>query len=142
MELAFRVATDADVQTLAELNTQLIRDEGHRSSMSTLELADRMESWLAGDYEAVLFDADGTTVGYALFRYEPSWVYLRQFLVVRSQRRNGIGRAAVRWLITNPWRSAQRIRLDVLVGNASGVAFWRAIGFDDYCTTMELETDN
>ena len=32
-----------------------------------------------------------------------------------------------------------RIRLEVLVGNANGIAFWRSIGFQDYCVTMEMD---
>jgi hypothetical protein len=32
-----------------------------------------------------------------------------------------------------------RVRRDVLVGNAGGIAFWRSLGFADYCLTMELE---
>jgi hypothetical protein len=30
-------------------------------------------------------------------------------------------------------------RGEVLVGNTAGVAFWRAVGFRDYCVTLELE---
>jgi hypothetical protein len=31
------------------------------------------------------------------------------------------------------------VRVDVLVGNAAGVAFWRAVGFADYAVTLEWE---
>ena len=40
--LLFRQATAADVSALAPLNAQLIREEGHRNSMSVAELAERM----------------------------------------------------------------------------------------------------
>jgi hypothetical protein len=33
------------------------------------------------------------------------------------------------------------VRVEVLVGNAVGVAFWRSVGFRDYCLTLELEGD-
>ena len=39
-----RRATLADAALLAELNRQLIRDEGHRNSMSLAELETRMET--------------------------------------------------------------------------------------------------
>ena len=37
------------------------------------------------------------------------------------------------------WADAPRVRIDVLVGNAGAIAFWRAVGFRDYCLTMESE---
>ena len=53
-------------------------------------------------------------------------------------RRRGVGRAAIGWLWQHVW-GGRRVRVDVLVGNAVGVAFWRAVGFRDYCLTLELE---
>jgi hypothetical protein len=42
------------------------------------------------------------------------------------------------WLAAHIW-AGQRLRLDVLTGNAAGIAFWRAVGFQDYCLTLERE---
>lgn len=42
----YRFATSGDAALLAELNYQLIRDEGHRIPMTVSELADRMRTWL------------------------------------------------------------------------------------------------
>ena len=36
-----------------------------------------------------------------------------------------------------PVARSARIRLDVLIGNAGGIQFWRSVGFEDYCITME-----
>jgi GNAT superfamily N-acetyltransferase len=135
--MKFRAATLADAPTLAELNRQLIRDEGHRNRMTLPELEERMARWLAGEYRAVLFLDGGRVVGYALFRFDPEFVYLRQFFVRPEDRRRGVGRAAIAWLRENAWRGAGRVRLDVLVGNHTGIAFWRAVGFRDYCLTLE-----
>lgn len=33
----------------------------------------------------------------------------------------------------------KRVRVEVLVGNAAGIGFWRAVGFEDYCLTLEME---
>jgi GNAT superfamily N-acetyltransferase len=136
-DLRFREATTLDAQLLARMNEQLIRDEEHRNPMSAEELESRMKAWLDGDYEAVVFENDAGTVGYALFRREAEHVYLRQFFVRAEQRRRGFGRAAIEWLRANSWRVAPRIRLEVLVGNGPGRAFWRSVGFDDYCITFE-----
>ena len=136
--MKYRFATVSDANALAPMTHRLIRDEGHRNAMSVAELEERMAGWLADEYQAVLFEDGLETVGYALFKREPEWVYLRQFFVLPEKRRMGIGRAAMTWLLENAWNDAPRIRLDVLVGNTAGIAFWRSLGFDDYCLTMEM----
>ncbi|MCA9173261.1 MAG: GNAT family N-acetyltransferase [Planctomycetales bacterium] len=136
--LTGRIATAADFAQLAEMNRQLIRDEGHRNAMSALELEHRMKNWLAGEYQAAIFLLDEATVGYALYKHEQEWTYLRQFFIVPAKRRQGLGSAALNWLIQNHWRSSCRIRLDVLTGNAGAIQFWKSAGFQDYCITMEL----
>jgi hypothetical protein len=73
-----RLATEADLDLLAEWNHQLIRDEGHRNPMTPAELRERMKGWLAGEYAAVIFCLDGDPVAYALYRESAGEVYLRQ----------------------------------------------------------------
>jgi len=135
----FRFATAADSSLLGMMNHQLIRDEGHRNRMTVPELEQRMAGWLATDYRAVIFEQDGAASGYALFRREPDYMYLRQFYVKRDRRRQGIGRSAVQWLAANAWKPKERIRIEVLAANEAGIAFWRSIGFNDYALTMERE---
>jgi GNAT superfamily N-acetyltransferase len=132
----YRRATVADAPALAAMNWQLIRDEGHRNPMTVAELTTRMANWLAGEYEAILFEDSGQVVGYSLYRRESEYIYLRQFFVLAEHRRRGIGRAAIGWLRQHAWDGG-RVRVEVLVGNASGIAFWRAVGFADYCLTLE-----
>ncbi len=135
-----RFATPSDAPLLARLNRDLIADEGHRNPMTLAELERRMAGWLdAGGYQAVLFERDGDAVGYALFRREPDHVYLRQFFVRRDHRRQSIGRDALAWLRQHACPDAPRIRIDVLIGNTNAIAFWRAVGFRDYCLSMELD---
>jgi GNAT superfamily N-acetyltransferase len=135
----FRLATATDAAALAVLNQQLIRDEGHRNRMTLAELEERMTGWLASEYRAALFVDGGRVVGYALFRFDSEFVYLRQFFVCPEERRRGVGRAAIAWLRDQVWRGAGRVRLEVLAGNRSGLAFWRAVGFREYCVTLEWE---
>ncbi|HJZ60219.1 MAG TPA: GNAT family N-acetyltransferase [Gemmataceae bacterium] len=137
--MEYRFATAADVPALAAMNWQLIRDEGHRNRMTLPELESRMAEWIAGEYRAVLFEDTREAVGYALFRPEPEYVYLRQLFVRPEHRRRGVGRDALAWLRRHAWADAPRVRIDVLVGNAGAFAFWRAVGFRDYCLTMEWE---
>ncbi|MCH7959907.1 MAG: GNAT family N-acetyltransferase [Candidatus Hydrogenedentes bacterium] len=135
----YRRAELSDALTLAEMNRQLIVDEGHRNSMTVHELEGRMKDWLQNDYEAYLFTSGEDMVGYALYRREPDWVYLRQFYIDISSRRQGIGRDALNYMMDSVWNDARRIRLDVLSTNSCGIAFWKAAGFRDYCVTMECE---
>ena len=93
--MTFRHATLTDCPLLAELNHQLLRDEGHRNRMTVPQLEQRMKGWLSGEYRAVVFEEGGEVVAYALFREQPDEIYLRQLFVVRSQRRQGLGRRAV-----------------------------------------------
>jgi GNAT superfamily N-acetyltransferase len=135
--LHFRFATVDDVSALASLNRQLIRDEGHRNPMDLPQLEIRMRAWLEGPYRAVMGDPASMPPAYALFRDDGDFIYLRQFFVTESIRRQGVGRSLVNWLRQHAWAAERRIRLDVLVGNEIGRQFWRSVGFADYCTTME-----
>src|SRR4051812_29921213 len=128
--MEYRHATVADAPALAAMNWQLIGDEGSRNPMTVIELAGRMAGWLGGGYEAVVFEEDGRPAGYALYRRDPEHVYLRQFYVRPERRRRGVGRGAIAWLWRHAWCGG-RVRVEVLVGNAAGLAFWRAVGFRD-----------
>ena len=137
LTVQYRRATAADAGLLARMNRQLILDEGHRNRMSDDELLLRMQGWLAAEYRAVLFEDEEGPAGYALYRDDDEFVYLRQLFVVPERRRKGVGRAAIEWLLENVWAPSRRIRIDVLAGNLPAIQFWRSLGFAEYCTTME-----
>jgi len=139
IELQYRFAMQDDVPLLAEMNQQLIRDEGHRNKMTLTELQGRMSDWLHTEYTAVIFGSDKNAIGYALYRKDTDWIYLRQFFVETRMRNQGIGREAILWLKKNAWKESRIIRIEVLVNNPNGMSFWRDIGFEDYCITMEMK---
>jgi len=134
----FRHATLNDCALLAELNHQLIRDEGHRNKMTVPKLEQRMKGWLASEYAAVIFEKDGEVVAHALYREQPEEIYLRQLFVARNRRRKGIGREAVEILRAKIWPKNKRLTVDVLIKNTAAIAFWRAVGCKDYCLTLEI----
>ena len=136
--MRYRRAVVADAPLLAGLNRQLIRDEGSRNPMGPDRLEARMRGWLEDGYEAVLFEAE-SAAGYALYRFEPEGVFLRQFFVMPENRRRGVGRRALAWLEGNVWAGRGRLRLEVLAGNRAGLAFWRSAGCADYALTLEKE---
>ncbi len=134
----FHFATSEDHTLLAELNHRLIRDEGHRNAMTVPELQQRMKNWLVSEYAAVIFEDDGKVVAYALYREEPDEIYLRQFFVLKSHRRRGIGKHAVELLRSRIWPATKRLTVDVLVKNEAAIAFWRAVGYKDYSLGLEI----
>lgn len=136
--MTFRPATLDNCALLAQLNRQLIQDEGHRNRMTLPELEHRMRSWLSGEYRAVLFEDGAEVVAYALFREQPEEIYLRQLFVVRDRRSRGIGRRAVELLRAQVWPKTKRLTVEVLVANTRAVAFWRSVGYADYCLTLEI----
>ncbi|MDA0813440.1 MAG: GNAT family N-acetyltransferase [Verrucomicrobia bacterium] len=139
-----RPANLDDCSLLAELNLQLIRDEGHRNPMSVEELELRMRKWLSGGgYRAILFECDAAPVAYTLYRIDSdSQIYLRQFFVCAEKRRQGFGRQAVEMLCRRIFPAKTRITLDVLYENEVGRSFWVAAGFTEYSLCLERFTDD
>ena len=136
--LTQRSATAVDLPLLAEWNHQLIEDEGHRNRMTVGELEERMRGWLAGEYSATVFEQDRQPVAYAVWSERVAEVYLRQFFVRRDWRRQGVGRAAMRLLFDETWPHDKRLVVEVLCRNEPAVAFWRSVGYQDYCLTLEI----
>lgn len=130
----------ADSPKLAEMNYKLIRDEGHRNPMNKVQLTRRMKNWLRGEYQACLFEEHGEIIGYCLYRKEEGFIYIRQFFIDRVFREQGLGREAFKLVLKGFWKKPLILRLDVLVGNKTGIGFWRNMGFKDYCLTMERKT--
>lgn len=123
---------------LGELNHQLIQDEGHRNKMSVAELEQRMKAWLSAEYTAQIFEVGSEIVAYGLYREEATEIYLRQLFVTRNRRRQGMGRQAFEVLRTQVWPKGKRLTVEVLTQNTTGIAFWRAVGFKDYCLALEI----
>ncbi len=138
-------ATYEDSLGLAQMNKQLIEDEGHTNPMTVGELSKRMEGWLTSDWEAAFFELEDTRIGYALYQWRSDAfapkqrvIYLRQFFVDRSHRRKGIGSQAFRSARESLWLDACRVEVEVSTTNATGVAFWRSLGFTDYSLSLKL----
>ena len=135
-----RFASVDDCSMLAAWNYQLIRDEGHRNPMDVWELEERMHGWLAsGEYQAIIFE-ENEPVAYALFRETEDEIHLRQFFVVRHQRRAGIGSCAIAQLFAL-WPNQKRWTVSVLTKNIPAVTFWQAHGYADYALTLEILPD-
>jgi len=131
-----RIAGKDDLLLLADLNRQLIEDEGHSNPMSVAELENRLRAWLVRTYTAVLFMNDGSVVGYALYRTDNMGIFLRQFFICRDARRKGFGREAMDLLFRRVWPAGALVTLEALSANRAAIDFWRALGFENYAVTM------
>ncbi len=136
-----RKATHYDCRRLAVWNHQLIEDEGHRNPMSVTELETRMKQWIAREFTALLFYDDDRPLAYALFKETQKEIYLRHFFVDRRHRRKGIGREAIRRLISDVWPPEKRLVVEVLWNNRAGISFWKAVGYTEYSVALEICRD-
>jgi predicted acetyltransferase len=85
----------------------------------------------------------GAIIGYALYQHrkdeffpELRIVYLRQFLIERESRSQGLGRTALQQLFASRFLSPCTVVVDVLTANAHGLSFWQAVGFQPYQMTL------
>lgn len=137
--MKYRIATLDDCRLLAEMNHQLLQDEKHRNRFMTLpQLEERMRAFLMGEYRGVIFQEGRGIVAYALYREQPDEIYLRQLFVIRERRRRGHGRRAVEILRSDIWPNNKRLTVDVLLHNTNAMAFWRAVGYQDYLLGLEI----
>lgn len=69
---------------------------------------------------------------------ETSRVCIDELVVAAPERRRGLGRtlasAALAWA---KQRDAERVEVRVAAGNATGQAFWRALGFADFVDVLD-----
>ena len=139
-ELRIDRAERVDAQLLATLNFQLDEDEPHPYPLGMLALTERMTRWIeSGEYEVLLFRRGERVTGYAAWRLEDRGIYLRHFFICRDQRRQGSGRAAMTLLCRDVFRKDRPIQIEAAVWNKDAIAFWHAIGFQDFGLSMELK---
>jgi ribosomal protein S18 acetylase RimI-like enzyme len=142
-KLVHRLATVNDVPLLAKMNRLLTEDEEHRNRFRIVEwFQKRMESFLLGDYQAVLFEQDEKVIAYALYKgrtEHEDTIYLRQLFVDRQHRRQGIGRQVMEILMNEYWSKDKRLTVEVLNHNKAAFEFYKSVGYKVYCLEMEIK---
>lgn len=146
MELELRRATSSDIDRLAEMNKQLIEDEGSMNPMNLDELKQRMYEWLHSSYFADLLISDQEVAGYALYTFRANSydkniqeVYLRQYFIGRTFRKQGLGLKGIGLLKEQRFKDMDTIEIDVLEANTAGKSFWVSAGFEPYAINMKLK---
>ncbi len=140
--MKIKTAESNDLTILAMMYRQLCIDAKYRSCLSLEDLQKKMSNFIVKDgWIASLFYYEGQVIGYCLWQERSDAVYIRQFWIMRSQRRQGYGREFFRKLQQLQW-DGKRLKLEVLYHNKRGESFWHAMGFAPYSITYELETTN
>jgi predicted acetyltransferase len=147
MVLHLRSAGSNDVRLLAEMNKQLIEDEGSANPMNLEQLEARMHGWLSEDWRAdLIVNDEENVVGYSLyqFRSTPHFpdrndVYLRQYFIRRDCRNRGYGLEGISMLRETRFGDVETIEIDVLETNRIGKGFWSKAGFEPYVINMRLK---
>jgi ribosomal protein S18 acetylase RimI-like enzyme len=139
-ELRIDRARRTEAELLGALNFQLDEDEPHPYPLPMPALVERMARWIdTGEYDVLLFRRGDHLTGYAAWRLEDRGAYLRHFFICRDQRRQGWGRAALKLLCREVFPKDRPIQIEAAIGNKGGIAFWRALGFEDFGLSMELK---
>ncbi len=133
-----RAATAEDAPMLAQMNLQLILDEGSDNSMNLEQLIQRMNGFLLGEYRAVIIEVNAEAAGYCLYLPQTGGVYVRQYMLKPQHRALGLGKAAFLAIKSGYLDEYGRVTLDVLHCNPVGMAFWKSVGFVPYIHQMRL----
>ena len=144
--LILRRAREPDLAALAELNKQLLEDEGNLVDVSVDALIARHREWMqTGEWSQDVLDVDGTVVGYIVHMPNPfplhpdrPELFLRQFCVDRDRRGAGLGRAGFALFMRYRVAPGGRVTLDVLESNRIGQAFWESVGCRPFFRRMEV----
>ncbi len=134
--VSIRPARKVDVPILASMNQDLVLAEGGSASLSAGALSTRMAAFLEQGYEAYLVESGDDLIGYVLFRRDVDHVFVRQFYIASGQRRSGIGRRVVAWMMEKVW-PGERLVLQVRTGSEAVQRFWESFGFVVSYTAME-----
>jgi GNAT superfamily N-acetyltransferase len=134
-----RRATHNDVPMLARWEAQLAKEEDDGATQTLAEREARLRDWMAsGQCIVHVFERAQVSHGCVTWgSHGPREVFVREFFVEPSARRQGVGRAGVALMRAHVWPRDARVSLRVQIGNASALAFWRACGFSDYSVTLE-----
>ena len=77
-------------------------------------------------------DAAGVVHGFAVMRFGEEHAHLSLLCVHPAQRHRGIGRRLIGWLVASAQVAGLRaIRLELRADNASALAFYRRLGFEE-----------
>lgn len=138
-ELAFRLATAADVDVIHALLLQLADSTGQQQKFHS-RVEDFLKFGFSDDsqFEALLAEQDGNVIGLSLFFYNfSSWrgepgVYIQDLVVDHEARARGTGRALLHETVRHARQhGATHLRLAVEEDNVTAIRFYEAVGLKE-----------
>ena len=132
-----------DVKTLAEMNKQWIKEDkangilNYSFEMDSSQLIGRMTDWLNTGYKAFFIKDESTVAGYIICDMTKEPVFLRQFYIVKSGRRQHYGKTGFKMLLEK--LGVSEIELSVDTKNETGIKFWESLGFEEQWKRMKLK---
>ena len=138
-EVNFIVASDKHCAELASFNKQLNDGGGCNNDMTIQELEKRMHEFLLSGYQAIIFEVDGTHIGYTLVELATTPIFIRHYFIAEKFRRQGYGTIAFKNLVK--FLKVDKIDLSVLVSNNIGYEFWTSCGLMPYEVFMHYRNE-
>ena len=135
--IEIKECTENDIKLLAQMNKQLIEDEKANNLMDITQLENRMEDFLNNGYRAFYFIIEEEIIGYALCYMTNELKYLKQFFIIREERRKHYGKNAFIKLLEK--LETKEIEIDVLKCNKVGIKFWENVGFKEQWKRMKYK---
>ena len=141
--MKYRIATNEDIEILAEMNQELCKDENHKNQFKSKNwFQKRMATFLNSSYTAVIFELKDNPIAYAFFVNHAEHVdtiHLRQIFVRGTVKRQGIGKNAMQILLNKVWPKGRRITVESLSNNHKALSFYKSLGFTDYSVELEFK---
>jgi len=128
LEIAIRLATPRDAQAIALMSRDLVE-----SGLGWKYDAARMlQAIRAPDTLAPLAIERGRIAGFALMEFGEERAHLALLAVRPAERRRGVGRLLVEWLVASARVAGiASLHLELRAGNVAARGFYRALGFDE-----------
>lgn len=139
-ELSYVAAGPESVGLLAEFNRELMSEQGVPSNMTLPEIEARLHEMFDDGYCAVVFQIDGVSAGYALYRVHPKYAYIRHFHITPSRRRRATVAQAFGQLRKQELADYATIRVDVPEHKKESLSLWEDLGFRPRAIRLELHT--
>lgn len=140
LALTLRIAEPGDAQPIAEMSRDLIESGlGWRYDPAHIQRAMRRRETVvlaAAGRQTYVASERPLLSGFAIMDFGDERAHLVLLAVQPAQRRRGIGRRLVEWLIESALTAGMAsVHLELRADNAAGRRFYRALGFSETVLT-------
>lgn len=133
-----REARSTDIRMIATMYRQLQEDAAYPSYGENLKQLEECLSnlMLVQGWKIYILEDGNQIVGYCLWQKREDAVYIQQFWITRSMRREGYGAKFIRLFKEQYWQN-KKIKLEVRMENHRAIQFWESLGFKKHTLVLE-----